>query len=1244
MPLPQNSYPAATSKSRWVRVAIVAIFLMGGLVYSAANSEIFAPFTARVTTMSLAVAMSNKKEQTLHAPATVPYAYESFLTDFDITPSKPAFLYGQFPRAVFQIPGVASGTSRQFNIVGAPSASCVALEVEWSSPKDRQFNVSFDIEDRIGRPVFSARGITGLKKVHLRAGIYRIQLRYAQAQAIPEQAHFAMRALEVSECAANTLGYGEAVEDIPIVHISMPLVSKMQFNFFRENHELKLQGKINEKRQGSPIDTTKTRVDATLRLSSSVNKVKVWPAGAGDIEHFNIKSPSMTVEVLSGPLPLGMTRFKLYNLKTKQGLLDFSAGKLFEKEGVFVPRWRLVSLILNNQPAGLYVIEESPTPEFFTAKKRHSASITSLGRRFHKAKGALENPLQDHAFALDIENQRIDPVAFVKTIALISRFHATHGSENTELRSFLNPLSGQYESMVRDINVDYWPRKGLGIRSYLVHGSWWIGDRFYGEGSHQNPKTGKFGPKGFDCPDCIAYKMTDQSLGLAGINPNIITFLRSIKNRTLFEKNLLYYTSEDYFTAIKKQIDNIRKSVVPFYKGNAPLLGKFSYQARDVFSTKMTDSSIANTVRNLSDKAQAIIVPGEESETYRRYFLYNFSPLSLGVKLSDGVMTATNEVGLACSTEQNTTLAPTTLFTQLTNSPELPFSSDTFSRLSARLIRLALNIDKRRFEAEYQDVPFSPGARPYLSFCLPKGKETKLINELRQKGRFLVAGTTVLQKDKILFVDDLPAQPGRIIIEKNRYVDRPIEFPIRDEVFFQQAGQFFIDGGYVFRYLVINQSKQEIRLPIASLEGKPFKGFWNGEYHVTKVVASTLTEDEISNATGELVLQPTNIQAVKKTTGLWIDNLISIVEQPKEVGTSQVAVLDIYISVDKNGVRKPKTSKADVPIIFTKPPHLTYLLERSLPTGHAFRIDEPHLINLWGHSRQGNGVAVKLPTATFSGKTVHLTDERYDEQVIIGADQTLELVPGQRILFGPNAGVLVLGNIQARGTPSAPITLAPTEDKWRGVFIVNDLEVNKVNLLENVTIERGEGGMYENYNQIGSLALVRANAVLTNVTVASPLSPDGVNFYHSRVTANGLKVIDSFDDALDSDWSYVQLSNSQFTMCGGDCVDLNNSHFSISNVTIDQAADKAFTVGEGSTAIINNSTAKGGRVGIAIKDQSYIAGTGNTFKDFSTAPFVAYVKKATFGFPDHNLKNSTYEGKLMKLREGSRASIDRTYD
>jgi len=1238
--------PEARRKSRRRFYTLGVVFLLFGSVYLAATAESFIPFKDRVTTLSLSEALATKRVGTQHAPTIVPYAHESFLTDFEITPENSAFLYGQFPREVFRIPGAASGTSRQFKIAGSAAAQCVTLEMEWSSPRDRPFHVAFDIEDRIGRPVFSAWGTTGLKRVNLRSGIYRIYVRYAGA--IPEQGRFAMRALKVPECHANTLGYGEHVEDIPSLDISMPLVSAMQFNFVRQNHEKKLQQVARSKRGGQPIETSRSRVDANLRVNNSgaINKIKVWSAGAGDIMHFDKRRPSMTVSVLSGPLPFGMTRFKLYSVYTKQGILDFIAGKMIEKEGGFVPRWRLVWVVLNGRRAGLYVLEETPSPEFFIAKKRHRADIASLGKRYFKAKSPLGNPIEGTPFAMDNVAQRLRPAPFAKTVALLSRFHATHGLENTELRFFLDPLSGEYEAMVRDINVDYWARKGTGIRSLLVHGSWWIGDRFFAYGSHQNVKTGTFGANGFTCQECIAYLMTDRSLGLSAINPEIIEFIRIGSHRTLVEQNLLYYASQDYYRAFKKLLTATRKYLSPVMSvENLPLYSHIYTRSEKPFSSDKTDSSVANTIRSMQGKARAFLVPGVETGAYRRYFLYNFSPLSLAVTLPDELYASLTAMVPDCPVKQNTTLAPTSLFTQLTNRPEDPVSQETFSRLSNRLISLALNIERRRFETKYQALPFSPGARPYLAFCLAKGQETVLLNELRNKGRFSISGFYALDKDRLLDVTDMPQPAERnTLIEHTKNGTKAIEFPVRNELIFQQAGQFFIDGLHVLRYLVINQSSKEIRLPVAELKGQVFSGFWGGQYSVRNVLASSITERTIDDSNDTLVLYPAKPLPVEKTTGLWIDNLIALVSGPENTGTAQAAILDIYLSVDRQGnARKEEKISADV-IIPAKPPHLAYLLERAEPSGHPFRVDEPHQVMLWKHAPMAEKDSAGSLSPSYLGDTVRLSNGRYDDLIVVGPDQTLELSPGQRILFGPNAGLLIRGTIRARGTPDAPITLMAAEDSWRGVLIVNNLEPDKINYLEYVNVARAAGGTYEGFVQLGAVSLIRSNAVLLNTVIDTPLSPDGINLFHARIKADGLKVINSFSDALDSDWSYGELRDSQFIACGGDCVDLNNSHFSISGVKVDRAADKAFSIGEGSTATFTKTTANGGRIGIALKDQSYITGSENSFNGFSIAPMVSYVKKAAFGFPDHNLRNSTFTGNPAASILEKETVVTRKYD
>ncbi|MBR50910.1 MAG: hypothetical protein CMD58_00155 [Gammaproteobacteria bacterium] len=1233
-------------------------------------------YKEHVQTKDVQIAKSKKKEKIALEPSNVPYAFEAFLNDFQITPDKSIYLFDNFPKEIFTIPGAGSGTSRQFELIGNEKVSCSTLLIEWASSSDKPNEISFDIIDRIGRPVLSSQGISGLEKVNLKSGIYRITLRYSGT--LPSNSKFLMKSIPINKCPINTLGFNKKVTDVPTLNLNMPIISTMQFDFIRRHHENKLLKIETNNLKGKSIITSSSKVDGYLNIndSDSFNKVKIWSAGAGDIGHFNFNHPSMTIEVINGPLPFGMTKFKLYTIYTKEGLLDFVAGKLIEKEGGFVPHWKICWLNINGKDSGLYILEESPSENFFIAKKRHYADISSFGRKYFKAKGSLGRELEDYPFSLDYLTERLNKDSFIKSISLLSRLHATHGMENTELRMSYDPIAGEYEPMIRDINVNLWNARGVGVRSSLVHGSWWLSDSFYGIGSHQNVKEGYFGKK-IECLDCHPYIMTERTVGFAGVNPAIKTFTENPSNKVQMEKNLLYYSSNDFYTWYQKSLKALIEELSPKLEKDHPNLHSFflsqyknpfdplaSNEQADSYGVK--DSSVATIIKQLPSKGKAIIMREEKNEKFIIFSLYNFSLLSLDVSLPDGWLFKDSKNPETCSHKNMVkTLGPTKFYTQMINGLEEPLSNTTFSRLSYNNLKVLLNIEKRKFDPKYQIKNFNLGAPSYFEFCVPYEQANSVVKILKDGDYLKVAGFMPVDKKNILpaeaFSND---EKIKITLEKNIHNQKEVIFPINEEVIFQQGGQYQIDNGYILRYYIINRSGKEVNIPIGLLKNKIFKGrplnskehiYSPGFYKVDAINATMISERGLFFSDEKIILKPTKMNSLKKSNGLWIDNLMSLAEGPAQEGDSIFSVVDLYISVLDKWSLKQKTGenvlnqdemyKEDLALVV--PPvsgHIDTLVKFSTPIGMKFRLDEPVFTAFRMHSTFKDQKSIRSAKQTFSGRVVRLEKDIYDELIIVGKNQKLIIEPGKIIRFGPKGGLLIKGVIDARGTKNNPIVLTAAEKDWIGISIINNLEPDKIHNLENIIFSKAIGGTHYGYVQMGGLSVARATVNIKDLLIKDIDAEDAINFYHSRINANGLNVKNTFSDALDSDWSFVQLKNSNFDNCGGDCIDLNNSFFKIENININQPSDKAFSLGESSTAELYNIRSTGGNIGIAIKDQSLLVGSDIELDDIKNAPIITYIKKPTFMYPEVVLNNTSYSGKPVTIKKEDPSEIIRKYD
>ena len=97
---------------------------------------------------------------------------------------------------------------------------------------------------------------------------------------------------------------------------------------------------------------------------------------------------------------------------------------------------------------------------------------------------------------------------------------------------------------------------------------------------------------------------------------------------------------------------------------------------------------------------------------------------------------------------------------------------------------------------------------------------------------------------------------------------------------------------------------------------------------------------------------------------------------------------------------------------------------------------------------------------------------------------------------------------------------------------------------------------------------------------------DAINFIKVNGKNISSRIIDSFYDALDVDFSKITISKIFIKNSGNDCIDFSFSTFNINNLTAINCNDKALSVGEKSIGIVKKLNLKNSKIGFAVKDSS----------------------------------------------------------
>ena len=168
----------------------------------------------------------------------------------------------------------------------------------------------------------------------------------------------------------------------------------------------------------------------------------------------------------------------------------------------------------------------------------------------------------------------------------------------------------------------------------------------------------------------------------------------------------------------------------------------------------------------------------------------------------------------------------------------------------------------------------------------------------------------------------------------------------------------------------------------------------------------------------------------------------------------------------------------------------------------------------------------------------------------------------------------------------------------------------------------------------GCLTLVDVDVTDVNVDVTGGLCEDGVNFVRANGTVASLVVTGADQDAIDMDFSTIRMASVRVTRAGNDCLDLSSGDYSVDTFEARDCADKAVSVGEGSTLRISDADVRGATIGLAAKDSSVLEVDNAVLREVATCAS-AYRKKQEFGGARLTLGPIDCDADLYGIQAGS---------
>ena len=236
--------------------------------------------------------------------------------------------------------------------------------------------------------------------------------------------------------------------------------------------------------------------------------------------------------------------------------------------------------------------------------------------------------------------------------------------------------------------------------------------------------------------------------------------------------------------------------------------------------------------------------------------------------------------------------------------------------------------------------------------------------------------------------------------------------------------------------------------------------------------------------------------------------------------------------------------------------------------------------------------------------------------LIIPPGYNLYIEPGVTLKFAASAVLIVHGSLRVAGRSDSPVVFeAANGDRWPGLIVMGADE--NLSVIEHLIVKDTSGVALENWVLTGGVNFYASDVEITNTQLEDSHGEDALNIINSRFEISGLTIRGTASDAFDADFSTGSVVDSRFIDIGkaggGDAIDVSGSQITVSDSEFINISDKALSVGEKSSMTARNLTMQNVGTGAASKDGSSLSLTNVTINGASFAGLTAYIKKPEYG-------------------------------
>ena len=152
---------------------------------------------------------------------------------------------------------------------------------------------------------------------------------------------------------------------------------------------------------------------------------------------------------------------------------------------------------------------------------------------------------------------------------------------------------------------------------------------------------------------------------------------------------------------------------------------------------------------------------------------------------------------------------------------------------------------------------------------------------------------------------------------------------------------------------------------------------------------------------------------------------------------------------------------------------------------------------------------------------------------------------------------------------------------------------------------------YNSNNLTGCLNLYNVRLENVSFSLKNTMCEDSINLINSKGYINSIDVINSASDAVDIDFSNLNIKKITVNNSLNDCLDLSYGNYVIEDIHVVNCGDKGVSVGEKSNLKIETLRASKTHIALASKDSSLVTLNSSEITNSSIC-FAAYRKKQEF--------------------------------